>query len=133
MAVLVVDASVLAAALGSDNDTGARVRFRLVGEDLAAPALIDVEVTSAWRGLALAGKLKPQRAEAAIQDLRDLPIDRADHRPLLQRCWELRNNLSAYDASYIALAELLDCIFLTGDARIARATGPRCQIEILAV
>ena len=131
--MLVVDASVLAVALGSDNDIGTQVRSRLMGEDLAAPALVDVEVTSAWRGLTLAGKLDPERVVAAIADLRDLPIERADHRPLLRRCWELRSNLSTYDASYVALAELLDCGFLTGDARIARATGPRCKIEVCTV
>ncbi|PWJ26804.1 putative nucleic acid-binding protein [Branchiibius hedensis] len=130
--MLVVDAPVLAVALGSDNEAGVRVRSRLTGEDLAAPALVDIEVTSAWRGLTLAGKLDPERAAAAITDLHDLPVDRADHLPLLQRCWELRSNLSTYDASYVALAELLDCTFLTADARIARATGPRCHIEVLA-
>ena len=82
MAVLAVEASVLVASLGSDNANGAQVRSRLVGEGLAAPAPVDVEVTSAWRGLTLTGKLDPERVVAAIADLHDLPIERADHRPL---------------------------------------------------
>jgi len=61
-----------------------------------------------------------------------VPLRRAPHRPLLDRCWELRENLSAYDAAYVALAELLDAVLLTADARLAKAPGPRCRVELLS-
>jgi predicted nucleic acid-binding protein len=60
-----------------------------------------------------------------------MPLQRAPHRPLLARCWELRDNLTVYDAAYVALAEVLKAILLTGDKRLAGATGPRCHIEVL--
>ncbi len=60
-----------------------------------------------------------------------MPLRRAAHRPLLARCWELRDNLTIYDASYVALAEALDVTLLTGDGRLARAPGPRCRVETL--
>lgn len=130
--MIVVDASVLAVALLDSHADGARARARLHGEDMAAPALIDFEVASVWRGLARAGTLSDARAEDALEDLRSLPLQRADHLPLLARCWELRHNLSAYDASYVALAELLGTVLVTGDRRLSNATGPRCPIEILS-
>ena len=64
-------------------------------------------------------------------DLADLPLQRASHRPLLARCWELRANVTVYDAAYVALAEALDTTLLTGDVRLTRATGPRCRMEVL--
>jgi predicted nucleic acid-binding protein len=129
--VIVVDASVLAVALLDDGTDGSRARARLRGEQLAAPSLIDLEVTSVWRGLVRGGHLDPERASLALDDLSDLPLDRADHAPLLGRCWELRDNLTVYDAAYVALAEALDTTLVTGDRRLARATGPRCTIEVL--
>jgi predicted nucleic acid-binding protein len=129
--VIVVDASVLAVALLDDGTDGSRARARLRGEQLAAPSLIDLEVTSVWRGLVRGGHLDPERASLALDDLSALPLDRADHAPLLGRCWELRDNLTVYDAAYVALAEALDTTLVTGDRRLARATGPRCTIEVL--
>lgn len=131
MPALVVDASVLVVALGDDEGRGAEVRRRLQGTTLHAPALIDLEVTSALRGLATGQVLTASRATAALRDLADLPVHRAPHLPLLSRCWELRDNLTTYDAAYGALAELLDLPLLTADARIARASGPRCRIEVV--
>jgi predicted nucleic acid-binding protein len=84
-----------------------------------------------WRGLARAGHLDPRRVGLALDDLRDLPLQRVDHAPLLARCWELRDNLTNYDAAYVALAEALDVPLLTGDQRLARSTGPRCSIEAI--
>lgn len=129
--MLVVDASVLAVALADDGRDGDRARARLRGEHLAAPDLIDLEVTSVLRGQLAGGHLDVRRADLALADLVDLPIQRAPHRPLLPRCWELRANLTVYDAAYVALAEALDADLLTGDVRLAKAPGPRCRIETL--
>jgi predicted nucleic acid-binding protein len=84
-----------------------------------------------WRRQMTAGLIQPRRAQLAIADLAALPLRRAAHRPLLSRCWELRDNLTIYDGSYVALAEALNVMLLTGDRRLASATGPRCQIEVL--
>jgi predicted nucleic acid-binding protein len=129
--VLVVDASVLAVALADDGADGDVARTRLRGEELAAPELLDLEVASVLRGQARAGALDSRRASLALDDLAATPIERAQHLPLLRRCWELRENLSVYDAAYVALAEALEVQLLTGDQRLARAPGPRCQIEVL--
>jgi predicted nucleic acid-binding protein len=129
--VLVIDASVLAVALLDDGPDGDLVRHRLRGEQLAAPALIDLEVASVWRGLARGGHLDARRVGQALDDLQDLPIQRVEHTPLVARCWELRDNLTIYDAAYVALAEALQAPLLTGDRRLARATGPRCSIEVM--
>ena len=129
--MLVIDASVLAVALLDDGPDGDTARGRLRGEDLAAPALIDLEVASVWRGLASGGHLDPRRAGLALEDLQELPIQRVEHTPLLPRCWELRDNLTIYDAAYVALAEAFQAPLLTGDRRLARSTGPRCTIELI--
>jgi len=130
--VIVVDASVLVTALGDDGSDGDRARDRLRGERLAAPHLIDLEVTSAWRRLAAGGDLDPRRARLALDDLRSVRLDRVPHAPLLARCWELRDNLTVYDGAYVALAEIMDVVLLTADAKLAGATGPRCEIVLIA-
>lgn len=130
--MIVVDASVLVTALADDGPDGERARSRLGGERLAAPHVIDLEVVSAWRRLAAAGHIAPRRATLAMADLQSLRLERISHRPLLARCWELRGNLSVYDAAYVALAELLDAALLTADVRLSKAAGPRCPIEVLA-
>lgn len=129
--MLVVDASVLAVALVDDGPDGDAIRHRLRGEQLAAPALIDLEVASVWRGRARGGHLNPRRVGLALDDLRDLPIQRVEHTSLLARCWELRENLTIYDAVYVALAEALQAPLITGDQRLSRSTGPRCAIEVV--
>ncbi|MDO5617891.1 type II toxin-antitoxin system VapC family toxin [Kocuria sp.] len=129
--MLVIDASVLASALGLDGPVGTRARDRLRGEVLAAPTLIDVEVLSVWRGLNRAGKLSDDRVDAAIADLADLPIRRVPTSGMLARCWELRHNVTAHDAAYVALAEFLHAPLLTSDRKLAGATGPRCTMEVL--
>jgi predicted nucleic acid-binding protein len=123
--VLVIDASVLATALGDDGDDGANARARIRNEDLAAPEIIDLEVASVWRRTLT----DERRAALALADLADLPLRRAPHLPLLARCWELRHNLTPYDASYVALAEALEVPLVTGDLHLARASGIRCEIE----
>lgn len=129
--MLVIDASVLAVALLDDGRDGDTVRDRLRGEQLAAPALIDLEVASVWRGLARGGHLDPRRVRLALDDLQELPLQRVEHTSLLWRCWELRDNLTIYDAAYVALAEALQAPLLTGDRRLSRSTGPRCTIEVV--
>lgn len=130
--MLVVDASVLAVALGDDGPDGDRARDRLRGEDLAAPELLDLEVASVLRRQVGVGALDARRATLALADLVAIPIRRASHQRLLSRCWELRENLTIYDAAYVALAEALQVALLTGDnRRLARAPGPRCSIEVL--
>jgi predicted nucleic acid-binding protein len=131
LTVIVVDASILATALGDDGPDGDGARERLRGERLAAPELVDLEVLSVWRRQARQGKLDARRAQLALADLASVPLRRAQHRPLLARCWELRDNLTIYDAVYVALAEALDVTLHTGDGRLARASGLRCRIEVL--
>ena len=131
--MVVVDASVIAPALTNEEELGDRLRARLQRERLVAPALIDLEVASAWRGYYRAGRLSRGRAEAAFSDLAALRLERILHGPLMGRIWALRDNLTAYDASYVALAESLDTILLSGDERIARAPGIECEVELLTV
>jgi len=129
--VIVVDASVVASALGDDGSDGERARRRLAEERLFAPELIDLEVASAWRRAARAGRLGSKRARQALTDLAALPLDRAPHQPLMSRIWELRDNLTPYDAAYVALAEALQAPLVTADQRLARAPGVGCEIEVL--
>lgn len=125
--MIVIDASVLATALGDDGPDGAEARARIRGEDLTAPEIIDLEVTSVWRRT-----LSDQRRAAlALADLADIPLRRAPHLPLLERCWQLRHNLTPYDAAYVALAEILETPLLTADRRLARANGIRCDVKVL--
>jgi predicted nucleic acid-binding protein len=129
--LIVVDASVIVTALADDGDDGDLVRGRLRHERLTAPHLIDLEVASAWRRLAAAGALDQRRARLALEDLRALRMERVPHGPLLSRCWQLRENLSVYDAAYVALAEVLDVTLLTADPRLAAASGARCEIDLI--
>jgi len=129
--VIVVDASVLAPALADDDADGDRARESLRGEQLVAPELIDLEVVSTLRRAARAKRLDERRSAQALTDLAALPLRRVPHLPLLTRVWELRDNLSAYDASYVALAEAMDTVLLTADGRIKRATGINCEILVV--
>lgn len=131
--MIVVDASVLAPALGDDGADGDAARARLRGESLVAPELIDLEVASVLRRLARAGHVEERRAELALADLVTMRFRRVSHPRLLDRCWELRANFTPYDASYVALAEMLELTLVTADGRLARAPGPRCEIETLKV
>ena len=130
--MIVVDASVLVPALADDGVDGDQARARLRRDRLAAPELIDLEVSSVLRRLVLSDRLPARRAELALSDLVDLPLRRVSHRVLLPRCWSLRENLTVYDASYVALAEDLDALLVTADARLSRAPGIRCAIEVVA-
>lgn len=103
-------------------------RDRLI---LTAPELLDVEVLQVLRRYALGGELSETRGEDAARDLADLPIERYSHTMLLPRVWELRSNLTAYDAVYVALAEELGATLLTRDSRLARAPGIVASIELV--
>jgi len=129
--VIVVDASIVVLALGADTADGARARQRLLGERLTAPEIVDLEVMAAWRRLVQRGLLSARRAADAVRDLALFPVQRAPHRPLVTRCWELRDTVTVYDAAYVALAEALGVPLLTTDARLSRARGPRCTVELL--
>ena len=128
--MIVADASVLVVALADDGPDGDQARARLHGERLAVPELADPEVASVLRRQMKAGTLDARRARLALEDLAALPARRAPHRPLLPRCWELRNNLTIFDAAYVALAEAMNTTLLTGDQKLARAPGPQCPVEI---
>ncbi|MGI8663183.1 MAG: type II toxin-antitoxin system VapC family toxin [Acidimicrobiales bacterium] len=130
--MIVVDAGVIVTALSDDGADGDAARLRLRGERLAAPHLIDIEVVSAWRRLTSSGDLDDRRAALARADLAALRMNRVSHGQLLERCWELRANLTIYDAAYVALAEALGAVLVTADGRLAGAPGTRCPIELLA-
>lgn len=130
--MIVIDASVLTSALADDGTDGDRARQRLIGGgDLLAPDLVDAETASALRGLWLAGDITARRFSAALDDLGDLDLIRVPCLPLLRRAYELRANVTAYDALYVALAEGADCSLVTADRRLARAPGIRCTVELL--
>jgi predicted nucleic acid-binding protein len=129
--VIVVDASVLAVALGDDGTDGEHARERLAGETLVAPQLVDLEVVSVWRRHVAAKLMPARRAASALADLADLPLRRSSHQPFLHRIWELRHIVTPYDAAYIALAEVLEAVMVTADARLSRASGLHCEIEAI--
>lgn len=128
--MIVTDASFLVMALADDGDDGAEARARLRGEELAAPHLADLEVTSVLRRSVAAGNVTVQRAQQALQDLADLDVERVAHTSLLPRVWDLRGNYTAYDACYVALAELFQAPLLTCDAKMARGSGAGCVFEV---
>lgn len=129
--MIVADASVLANAIGDDATDGTTARAALAGQDLSIPALADVEVVSVLRRRWLAKTMTARRFATAVDDLVRLPADRYPLLPFMRRAYELRANVSPYDASYVALAEQLGCQLITADARLARAHGPRCPIVVL--
>lgn len=98
---------------------------------MTAPQLLDVEVAQVVRRQVLQGLLTEARALQAIQDMTDARIRRYAHKPLLTRIWNLRSNLTAYDAAYVALAENLGVPLLTRDAKIARAPGHSASVEVI--
>jgi predicted nucleic acid-binding protein len=128
--VLVVDASVIAPFVADGGVDGDTLRSRLSGETICGPDLLRVEVLSVVRRQADTGSLTTAQANAAIDDLLELPLIVYPTALLLRRAWALRHNISAYDACYVALAEALDCTLLTADVRLAHAAGTRCPIEL---
>jgi predicted nucleic acid-binding protein len=100
-------------------------------QTLHAPHLLDVEVTQVIRRYSADGEIDSERGRAALADLADLPLHRYPHDFLLPRIWDLRNNLTAYDAAYVALAEVLDAPLLTRDRRLAAAAGYHARVELV--
>lgn len=125
------DASVLMPALVDEGGAGALARERLTAAEIHVPELADVEVLSILRRQVLAGHLTVERGAAASQDWADLTVERYPHAPLLPRAWQLRDAVSAYDAQYVALAELLDATLVTADGPLSRAPGIRCRVDLL--
>jgi predicted nucleic acid-binding protein len=125
--VIVVDAS--AALSGLLNDGPARQA--LAGEQLHAPHLVDSEVASGLRRRVAAGQITPDEGWTALDAWRRLGLTRYAVYPLLDRVWELRDNLSACDAGYVALAESLSCSLVTADSRLTRAAGLRCSVTVV--
>jgi predicted nucleic acid-binding protein len=130
--VIVVDASALLEFL-LQTPLGARVEARLFRDqdEFHSPHLIDVEVTQGLRRLVRAGEVSADRAADAIDDLIDLDLHRHAHLDLLTRSWKLRDNVTAYDAIYIALAEALDATVVTCDTPLAKTPGHRAHIEVI--
>lgn len=129
--MLVVDASCLCEVLfgrpGAES-----IADRLAGDgEHAAPHVVDVEVFGVIRREHMRGRLDHTEAAQAVENLEDWPGERFGHRLLLARAWELRDNVRGWDAMYVALAEALDVALLTTDRRVATATGPNCQIEVM--
>lgn len=109
-----------------------KARSRLgLDTDLQAPHLLDLEVMSVIRRAARAGQIDQRRAGLALRDLSELQITRYPHVEFAPRIWELRDNVTVYDAAYIALAENLGCVFVTADRALTRLAGLECEVELL--
>ena len=130
--MIVVDASALLEFL-LQTSLGSRVEGRLFRDEdeLHAPHLVDVEVVQGLRRLVRTGDVSPGRAAEAIADLTDLDLHRHVHLDLLGRAWKLRDNISAYDAMYVALAEAIAAPIVTCDGPLAQAPGHRARIELV--
>ena len=126
----VVDASLLVGALTGSGQEGRWCEVALERPDLAAPELALPEATNLLRRLELSGSISPLEATAAHRDLLRIKIERYPFAPFADRVWDLRANLTVYDAWYVALAEVLDWPLLTLDRRLSRATGPQCEVIV---
>ena len=129
----VLDASVVLEVL-LKTPLGTRHAERVLQTDTAlhAPHLVDVEVAQVLRRLTLAREITEERAHEVLENLADLPLIRHEHVPLLDRIWQLRASVTAYDAAYLALAEGLAVPLLTCDGKLSRAHGHRANVELLA-
>src|SRR5438445_343785 len=121
------------ASTASHSSAGQRIadRFSAAGETLHAPQLVDLEVAQVLRRYAASGEMEARRGLQALEDLVDLPLVRYPHDLLLSRIWDLRNNLTAYDAAYVALAEALAAPLVTRDAALASPGAHRARVELM--
>jgi len=131
--LIVLDASAVVELL-LNTDRGGLVRDRIAdpAESLHAPHLLSVEVAQVMRRYVLVSSIEPEIATAALDDLAALDVARYAHEPFLGRVWELRENVTAYDAAYLALAEVLDAPLLTFDERLAATPAHVAEVELLA-
>ena len=130
--MIVVDSSaVIEVLLRTESALAVEQRIFAPGETLHAPHLLDLEVAQVLRRYCMAGEMDPERGREAVDDLVDFPIIRYPHDLFLTRIWELRHNMTSYDAIYVALAELLPAPLLTRDARLASAPGHNAIIELI--
>ena len=131
--MIVVDASVvLEVLLRTPAAQAVEQRLFAEGQSLQAPHLIDLEVIQVLRRFSASRQIRPEHGPAAVDRFSEFPIRRYPHRILLTRIWELRHNLTAYDAAYVALAEAIGAPLLTADRKLARAPGIECEVELLA-
>jgi len=129
--LIVVDASVLANAFTDDGPVGDTGRAELARDvHWAGPEHVIVETFSALRGRHLGGKISKQRARDALEALSSAAIELVSTKPLLPRMWQLRDNVSGYDAAYVAAAEAHGCLLVTADVRLARTGGLRCEVRL---
>lgn len=130
--MIVLDASAIVAMLLERGAEAEPIRWRveIPEESIHVPHLMDVEVLHTLRRLALQGNLTPQRSEEALEDLGNIRMTRYAHTAFTGRIWELKHNLTAYDAAYVALAESLAAPLVTLDARLAQAPGLRAPVEV---
>lgn len=131
--MIVVDASVLAPALTDDDHAGDAARRAIAASSARfAPELIYPETLSRIRRARRARAVDDERAMRAVSRLASFHLDPHSHVPLIPRIWELRDRCSAYDATYVALAEALDLPLLTADRRLARAAAEICQVQLVS-
>ena len=128
--MIVVDASALIEVL-IRSQAASSLEHRLFSESLNAPHLIDVEITHVVRRLVAINQIDEARARSALAALVDIPLRRYPQTRLVPRIWDLRRNLTPYDAAYVSLAEALGAPLVTRDARLAGAVGHRAQIELV--
>jgi len=129
--MIVVDASAAVDWL-LQTPAGTRIEQRIFSrnETLHVPHLFDVEVAQVLRRFIMQGSLSPRRADEALEDLQDVRLQRYPHFVFLPRIWQLRHNLTAYDAAYVALAERLGAVLITRDGRLASSSGHKATIEM---
>jgi predicted nucleic acid-binding protein len=125
---LVVDSGLVVAALVDSGPVGMWADHVLATDDLAAPHLMQVEVANVLRRAAMAGEISADTAALAHADLLSLSIELFGYEPFASRVWELRENVTAYDGWYVALAESLGAPLATLDLKLTKATGPRCAV-----
>jgi predicted nucleic acid-binding protein len=130
--VIVLDASTVLAVLVGSGPLTERIRNKVgrPGESLHVPHVMDLEVLHALRRQTLLGTLSRKRGAEALEDLKNIAFVRYPHTPLMERIWELKDDLTAYDAAYVALAEALGAPLITLDARLAQAPGIRASVEV---
>ncbi len=132
--MIVVDSSVVVDLILNIEPYFDKISERILNEspNLFAPYLLDAEVTQILRKFTLNGKITTSRANTAIEDYKDLPITRYPHLPLLNRAFELRNNLTVYDALYLTLAEALEVSLLTRDNSFAKVSKVKSEVQIIS-